>query len=66
MDEFDNIGRGALRKAVVEGDTKNGSLMAGQISGLIKEELTCSEIIDEIINGAYNLIESFNKQQQWR
>jgi len=61
MDEFDSIGRGALRNAVVDGDIKNGSLMAGQISGLIKKELTCSEIIDEIINGAYSLIESFNK-----
>jgi len=59
MDDFENIGRGALRKAVVEGDIKNGSLMAGQISGLIKEELSCSEIIDEVINGAYDLINNF-------
>jgi enoyl-[acyl-carrier protein] reductase II len=59
MDEFDNVGKGALRKAVVEGDIKTGSLMAGQISGLIKDELSCDEIIKEIIEGAYDLIRSY-------
>lgn len=59
MDEFDNVGKGALRKAVVEGDIKTGSLMAGQISGLIKDEMSCDEIIKEIIDGAYDLIRSY-------
>ena len=40
---------GALRKAVVEGDVKNGTVMAGQIAGLVHKEQTCKEIIDELI-----------------
>jgi len=39
---------GALRKAVMEGDVKHGTVMAGQIAGLIKEEKSCKEIIENI------------------
>jgi enoyl-[acyl-carrier protein] reductase II len=49
IEELENLGAGALRRAVVEGDVINGSAMAGQIAGLIKKEQTCKEIIDEII-----------------
>lgn len=41
---------GALRKAVVEGDTVHGTLMAGQIAGLVKKEQSCKEIIEEIMD----------------
>lgn len=43
---------GALRRAVVEGDVENGSLMAGQSVGLVKEEKTVQEIVDELVAGA--------------
>ena len=39
---------GGLRKAVVDGDTRTGSLMAGQSAGLVKEECTCKEFIERI------------------
>jgi enoyl-[acyl-carrier protein] reductase II len=42
------VGAGALRKAVVDGDTEYGTLMAGQIAGLVRIEQTCEEIIKEI------------------
>lgn len=38
---------GALRRAVVEGDKDYGSMMAGQIAGLIKKEESCKEIIED-------------------
>lgn len=41
---------GALRKAVIEGDIETGSLMAGQIVGLVKEEKPVKEIIESLIN----------------
>jgi enoyl-[acyl-carrier protein] reductase II len=47
--QFEKMGSGALRKAVVEGDVINGSVMAGQIAGLLKKEQSCKEIIDEIV-----------------
>jgi len=54
--EFENLGRGALSKAVRDGDIDNGSVMAGQIAGLINKEQTCSEIINEMFNEAYTLL----------
>ncbi len=47
--KFDKLGQGALRKAVVEGDIHHGSIMAGQIAGLIKKEETAKEIIESYI-----------------
>ena len=44
------LGKGALRKAVLDGDIDNGSVMAGQIAGMVSKKQSCKEIIDEIIN----------------
>jgi enoyl-[acyl-carrier protein] reductase II len=43
---------GALRRAVIEGDVENGSLMAGQSVGLVKEEQDVAGILDELIGQA--------------
>ena len=50
------LGVGALRKAAVEGDAKDGCLLAGQISGMITEEQTAKEIITEIFDEAEKLL----------
>ncbi len=50
MDEIEELGAGSLRKAVVDGDVSFGSVMAGQIAGLIKKEQTSAEIIEEIVS----------------
>ena len=49
FERLEAIGKGALRRIVVEGDTQMGSMMAGQIAGLIQKEETCKEIIDELM-----------------
>lgn len=54
--ELEKLTLGSLRKAVIEGDVVNGTLMAGQIAGLIKEELTCEEIIRQIMEQAESLM----------
>ena len=54
--ELEKLTLGSLRRAVIEGDDKTGTLMAGQIAGLIKEEKTCKEIIDSIMSEASKLI----------
>lgn len=56
FEELERLTLGSLKKAVIDGDIKNGSLMAGQIAGLIKEEKTCREIIREIISEAETLL----------
>lgn len=49
LEELEQLTLGSLRRAVIEGDTANGTLMAGQIAGLIRKEQTCREIIEEIM-----------------
>lgn len=56
FEELEHLTLGALRKAVVEGDTVNGTLMAGQIAGLVSKEQTCAEMIQEIMEQAQKLL----------
>lgn len=56
FEELEYLTLGSLRKAVVEGDVVNGSLMAGQIAGLIKEEKSCEDIVKDIITQAEGLL----------
>jgi len=55
-EELEQLAAGGLRKAVVEGDTRTGSLMAGQSAGLVKEECTCKEFIERITAEAIALM----------
>ena len=48
---------GSLRRAVQEGDTQRGSMMSGQIAGLVKKEQSCREIIEEMIQETERLLE---------
>ena len=48
---------GSLKAAVVDGDAKRGSMMAGQIAGLIsRNDMSCAEIIQEIVTDAGKLL----------
>ena len=50
IEELEELGRGALRRAVKDGDVDNSSLMAGQISGIVTKKQSVKEIIEEIFN----------------
>lgn len=56
FEELEYLTLGTLRKAVIEGDIINGTVMAGQIAGMITKEQTCQEIIDEIMAQARKLL----------
>lgn len=56
LEELELMTLGSLRKAVVDGDVINGSLMAGQAAGLVKQKQSCKEIITEIIQEAEALL----------
>lgn len=58
FEELEHLTLGALRKAVVEGDVKMGTVMAGQIAGMIKKEQTCEEIINELMHEAEEVYKS--------
>ncbi|MTD39248.1 enoyl-[acyl-carrier-protein] reductase FabK [Erwinia sp. CPCC 100877] len=60
--KFDELGQGALRKAVVEGDVDYGSIMAGQIAGLINKEETAAEIIASYMSETQAIINDRFKQ----
>ena len=49
FEELEMLTLGGLRKAVVEGDVADGSVMAGQIAGLVKEKRSCKAIIDQLV-----------------
>lgn len=56
LEELEMLTLGSLRKAVIDGDVVDGSLMAGQIAGLVAKEQTCKEMIEEIIGEAEELL----------
>ncbi|MBO4997662.1 MAG: enoyl-[acyl-carrier-protein] reductase FabK [Lachnospira sp.] len=60
LEELEKMTLGGLKKAVVDGDVDYGSVMAGQSAGLVKEELSCKELIDKLMNEAQELL-----NQQW-
>lgn len=54
--ELEKLTLGSLRKAVIEGNVTEGTLMAGQIAGLVKKVASCQEIITEIMDQADKLL----------
>ncbi len=58
-EELEKFGEGKLRLGVIEGDLENGSLMAGQIGGLVKEIKPVKEIIQQIVAEAESVLAKF-------
>jgi len=54
--ELEKLTLGSLRAAVIDGDVVNGTLMAGQIAGLISKEMTCREIVEGVTAQAEELL----------
>ncbi|MGL6100930.1 MAG: DUF561 domain-containing protein, partial [Fusobacteriaceae bacterium] len=50
-EEIEDMGRGKLRLAVVEGDIQSGSVMAGQVAAMIDKRSTVTDIIADLMNG---------------
>jgi len=61
IEELEKLGSGKLRLAVVDGDVENGSVMAGQVAGLVKEIKPVKEIISDIIKQAKATLDNLNK-----
>ena len=56
FEELEYLTLGTLRRAVQEGDVAMGTVMAGQIAGLITKEQTCKEMIEEMMDQAKGLL----------
>lgn len=58
-EELEDLGQGALPKSARDGDIENGSVMAGQIAGLVVKEESCKEIIEDVINSSDLIMKNF-------
>lgn len=58
VEELEALGAGSLKKAMIDGDIEMGSVMAGQIAGMVKEIKPARAIIEEIIAGAEQTLKS--------
>lgn len=61
-EEIDDLGVGSLRLAMVEGDIENGTVMAGQVCGMVKKVQPSREIIMDIMNSAESTLSRLNNQ----
>lgn len=64
VEELEKLGTGSLPKAAKDGDTDFGSVMAGQIAGLVNKEQTAEEIINEIVSEADNILKNIGGQYE--
>ena len=58
FEELEYLTLGTLRKAVMEGDIVHGTVMAGQIAGLVSKKQSAKEIIEEIMSEATSLLKN--------
>lgn len=61
-EELEALGAGALRRAVVEGDTEKGCFLSGQIAAMVKKEQPAAEIVREVVEEAEKVL---GRASQW-
>ena len=62
--KLEELAKGALRRAVVEGDKHTGSFMSGQCAGLVKKEQSSKEIIEELMTEYHQAIQEQQERIQ--
>ena len=60
-EELEELGRGALYRAAIEGDEKTGDFLAGQIAGMVNKEQPAAEIIVEMFSEAEKVLSGAGK-----
>lgn len=61
VEELEKLGAGKLNLATHKGDVENGSVMIGQISGMLKDIKPVKEIIEDMMNGIPAIIDTIQK-----
>lgn len=64
FEELEKLTLGSLRRAVQEGDVRNGSVMAGQIAGLLRKRQSCAAIIEELVNETKTLLKGAERWEE--
>lgn len=63
FEELELLTLGSLRKAVVDGDVVNGSVMAGQSAAMIHDILPCKEIIEKLLAQAEEVMKGMGNHE---
>lgn len=58
VEELEKFGAGRLRMAAKDGDTDYGSVMIGQIAGMMKEIQSVEEIVQDLVQGLPSVVEN--------
>jgi enoyl-[acyl-carrier protein] reductase II len=61
LEEYERLGEGKLRSAVMEGDADWGSLMAGQSAGMVNSIEPCAAIVESFFSGISERLEDLKK-----
>ena len=64
LEELETVTIGGLRRAVLEGDVERGSVMMGQVAGMVHEIRPLRQIFEELYNGGKAVLEQVH--QEWR
>jgi len=56
--EIEHFWAGALKRAVIDGDVENGSMMAGQSVGMVNSEQPTQDIINELVDQAVQILDA--------
>ena len=64
LEELETVTLGGLRRAVFDGDMDTGSVMAGQVAGMLREIRPLRQIFEELYQGGKAVLESVNREWQ--
>ena len=64
LEELEHITLGGLRRAVFDGDMERGSVMSGQVAGMLHEIKPLRQIFEELYNGGKAVLEATDREWQ--
>jgi len=62
LEELEHVTLGSLRRAVLEGDTEHGSVMSGQVAGMLHEIKPVRQIFEELYSGGKAVLEATGRE----
>ncbi len=62
LEELEQVTLGGLRRAVLEGDVENGSVMSGQVAGMLHEIRPLRQIFQELYDGSKAVLEATGRE----
>ncbi len=64
LEELEHVTLGGLRRAVFDGDMETGSVMSGQVAGMLHEIKPVRQILEELFGGGQTVLEATGRAWQ--